>query len=213
MKKVQEVVKPLLLIFFGALLLLFYMNYINKDVVAGYLALGIIGVVFAAYYIAAGVLNVVLGNKIGKSLRLVFDILNVCLFAALMFAYFLIATIYAARAEIMGPTAWTIKILSMIAALAIIAFYIMARVVNKPAMNRFGFLFAAIFALALLLDILFDVRGFGVATGEINLVGLVIYALFVDVMFSSFPKAEGQKAEEPVEEKAEEAPAEEPKEE
>lgn len=211
MKKVQEIVKPLLLIIFGALLLLFYMNYINKDALPGYLALGIIGVVFAAYYIAAGVLNVVLGNKIGKSLRLVFDILNICLFAVLMFTYFLIVVIY--FYERMGPTAWTIKILSMVAALAIIAFYIIARVVNKPAMNRFGFLFAAIFALALLLDILFDYRGYGVATGEINLVGLVIYALFVDVMFSSFPKAEGQKAEEPVEEKAEEAPAEEPKEE
>ena len=157
MKKVQELIKPILLIIFGAILFLYYLNWLqNRE---GALALGIIGVVFGAYYLAAGILDVVLGNKLPKGLKFVFEILNVCLFAVLMFTQFLIITIY--NYDYMGPTAWTIKILSMIAALGLVAFYIIAKVTNKALLCRLGFLFGAVFSLALLLDILFTEGGNG----------------------------------------------------
>ena len=186
MKKVQELIKPVILIIFGALLFLYYLNWLQNQ--EGALALGIIGVVFAVYYLTIGILYVVIGNKLPKPVKMVFDIVNVSLFAILMFTRFLIIVIY--NYDSMGPTAWTIKILSMIASLCLIPFYVLARVTNKAIFCRLGFLFAAVFSLALLLDVLFTDGGNGATLGSINMIVFVIYALFVDVLFSSLPKGE-----------------------
>ena len=187
MKKIQELIKPVLMIIFGALLLLFYMNFINQNYPGGYIALGIIGVVFAIYYLTIGILNLLIGKKLGK----VFDILNVDLFAVLMFAQFLIVVIY--NANNMGPTGWVIKILSMIAALALAAFFIVFKLVNVPVIKRLTLLFAGIFALAMLLDILFDDRGFGDLLGNINMISLAIYAIFASILFSNVLKEDAPK--------------------
>lgn len=187
MKKIQELIKPVLMIIFGALLLLFYMNFINQNYPGGYIALGIIGVVFAIYYLTIGILNLLIGKKLGK----VFDILNVDLFAVLMFTQFLIVVIY--NANNMGPTGWVIKILSMIAALALAAFFIVFKLVNVPVIKRLTLLFAGIFALAMLLDILFDDRGFGDLLGNINMISLAIYAIFASILFSNVLKEDAPK--------------------
>lgn len=187
MKKIQELIKPVLMIIFGALILLFYMNFINSNYAGGYIALGIIGVVFAAYYLTIGILNLLIGKKLGK----VFDILNIDLFAILMFTQFLIITIYGA--DNMGPTGWVIKILSMIAALTLAAFFIVFKLVNVPVIKRLTMLFAGIFALAMLLDILFDDRGFGDLLGNINMISLAIYAIFASILFSNVLKEDAPK--------------------
>ena len=198
MKKIQELIKPVLMIIFGALILLFYMNFINSNYPGGYIALGIIGVVFAAYYLTIGILNLLIGKKLGK----VFDILNIDLFAVLMFTQFLIITIYGA--DNMGPTGWVIKILSMIAALTLAAFFVIFKLVNVPVVKRLTMLFAGIFALAMLLDILFDDRGFGDILGNINMISLAIYAIFASILFSNVLKEDAPKAVESSEEKPEE---------
>lgn len=198
MKKIQELIKPVLMIIFGALLLLFYMNFINGNTVPGYLALGIIGVVIAAYYLTIGILNLIIGKKLGK----IFDILNIDLFAVLMFTQFLIIVIY--NYDNMGATAWVIKILSMIAALTLAAFYTVNKLVNVlPLVKRFTLLFAGVFALAMLLDILFDTRGFGEVLGNINMILLAIYAIFASILFSNVVKEDAPKEVESKEEKAE----------
>ncbi len=198
MKKIQELIKPVLMIIFGALILLFYMNFINSNYPGGYIALGIIGVVFAAYYLTIGILNLLIGKKLGK----VFDILNIDLFAVLMFTQFLIITIYGA--DNMGPTGWVIKILSMIAALTLAAFFVIFKLVNVPVVKRLTMLFAGIFALAMLLDILFDDRGFGEVLGNINMISLAIYVIFASILFSNVVKEDAPKAVESSEEKPEE---------
>lgn len=187
MKKIQELVKPVLMIIFGALLLLFYMNFINQNNAGGFIALGIIGVIFAVYYLTIGILNLLIGKKLGK----VFDILNIDLFAVLMFIQFLIITIYGANN--MGPTGWVIKILSMIAALTLAGFFVVFKLVNVPVIKRLTLLFAGVFALAMLLDILFDDRGFGDLLGNINMISLAIYLIFASILFTNVLKEETPK--------------------
>ena len=188
MKKIQAIVKPMLMIIFGALLLLFYLNYLQLT--GAGLAIGIIAVIFSAYYLAFGIIDVILGDKINKNLRVVFDILNISLFALLMFVIFLLRVINAA--DIMGPTAWVIHILGLIASILVVAFYIVARVAKNAVLTRFGFLFAAIFALALLLDVLFEIDGSTTVLGNISLIQVAIYILYVNVLFVSMPKEEAK---------------------
>ena len=104
---------------------------------------------------------------------------------------FLIVVIY--NANNMGPTGWVIKILSMIAALALAAFFIVFKLVNVPVIKRLTLLFAGIFALAMLLDILFDDRGFGDLLGNINMISLAIYAIFASILFSNVLKEDTPK--------------------
>lgn len=198
MKKIQDMIKPVLMIVFGALLLLFYMNYFASNTPGGYIALGVIGVIVASYYLVVGILNLIIGKKLGK----VFDILNIDLFAVLMFIQFLIILIYNVNG--MSATAWVIKLLSIIAALALAAFYTGSKLLNEPLIKRFALLFAGVFALALLLDILFDVNGAGNVLGAIQLIPLAIYIIFVSILFSNIFKEDAPKEVESKEEKPEE---------
>lgn len=212
MKKVTEIIKPMLLIIFGALLLLLFMNYLTANIPAMYLVLGILGVTFAGYYIVAGILNIVLGDKLNKNLRMVFDILNVCLYATLFF-YQLIVVVVANADGGMTPTAWIIKILSMVAALGLIGLYIMSKFVKQPIVERLAYLFAGIFALALLLDIVFQDDGMPEAIGNVAMVILALYGMFISIMFSALPKPGQVEEPQQVEEQPEEEPQEQPSEE
>ena len=201
MKKLSELIKPYLSIVFGALLFLVFLNDLRGE--GGQLALGIIGVVLAVYYLAAGILGIILGDKLPKVVKMIFEIASVSAFPALMFTEELISVINIH--EYMGPTAWTISILLMISALAVIAGYILARFVKGKLMMRLGSLFALAFVLALLLDALFYVTGDPVAIGDLNVVMVVLYVLYSLILLNSF-RALGQeepKAEEPKEEAAE----------
>ena len=202
MKKVTDFLKPNILIVFGALLILFFLNYLQYG--GGTLAIGIIAVIMSVYYLAIGILGIIVGDKLPKK---IFDIISICFFPVFMFILFLIQTIQAAQINnYMGPTAWIIAILSMIAALALPAIYLLARLMNKGPLMRFAYLFAAIFVLALLLSILFNARGDSVVLGNINMILVAIYASYIFFLFSCLgapeeaPKAVEEKKEEPQQE-------------
>lgn len=197
MKKVTDFLKPNILIVFGALLLLYYLNWLQYQ--GAGLALGIIAIVLSAYYLAIGILGVIIGNKFSAGTKKIFDVISVSLFAAFMFTYFLLFTINGARN--MGPTAWTINILSMIASLALIVVYILAKFANKDILLRFAYLFAAIFALALLLNILFDGNGNADVLGNLNILLVAIYVLFTFYLFDSLARNDASPAPKQVKEK------------
>ena len=143
MKKVTDFLRPNILIVFGALLLLFFLNYLQYT--GGTLAVGIIAVIMSVYYLAIGILSIIVGDKLPKK---IFDIISVIFFPVFMFVLFLIQTIQAAQIDnFMGPTAWIIAILSMIAALALPVIYLLAKLMNKGPLMRFAYLFAAILFL------------------------------------------------------------------
>ena len=200
MKKIGDFLKPNILIIFGALLLLNFLNYLSLN--GAGLAIGIIAVILSAYYLAVGILGILIGNKFSPQLKKVFEVISVSLFGVFMFIYFLLTTINGAQINgLMGPTAWTIQILSMAAALGLIVVYTIARLVNKDVLMRFAYLFSAIFALALLLNILFDISGNSRVLGNVDILLVVIYVIFTFYLFSTLTnKAESK--EEP-EEKAE----------
>ena len=103
-----------------------------------------------------------------------------------MFVFFLLSTINGAKIDgLMGPTAWTIEILSMVAALAMVIVYVIARFANKDVMMRFAVLFAAIFALALLLNILFDISGNSRVLGNVDILLVAIYVIFIIYLFDT----------------------------
>ena len=208
MKKVTDFLRPNILIVFGALLLLFFLNYLQYT--GGTLAIGIIAVIMSAYYLAIGILGIIIGDKLPKK---ILDIISVVFFPVFMFVLFLIQTIQAAQIDsFMGPTAWIIAILSMIASLALPVIYLLAKLMDKGPLSKFAYLFAAIFVLALLLSVLFDVRGDSVVLGNINMILVAIYASYIFFLFSCLgaPEEAPKAVEEKQAEEAKEEPAEEP---
>ena len=229
MKKALGFLKSNIMIFIGALLLLLFMNYLALGGTT--LALGIFATLIALYYIAIGVLGIILGDKLNALTRKIFDVVAISLFAFLMFLaaiFNLVSMIQESTdpqfPQTFGPTAWFIAIFTLLTALALAGFYPFARLFKNEGLKRLGLLFSALFALGLLLDQLFDFTGFAITLGQIQFVYIAVDLLFVIYLFDSFgdakeePKVIPQKApskeekkEENVEEPAaEEAPAEQP---
>lgn len=203
MKKVTDFLRPNILIIFGALLFLFFLNYLSaspKDEPAT-LAIGIIATILSVYYLAIGILGLFLGDKLPKK---VFEVVSVCLFAVFMFTYFLIALINGAQVKnYMGPTAWIIAILSLIGSLALAAIYPVARFVKNKVVLSLAYLFSAIFALVLLLNILFNPRGNSTVLGNIDLILVAIYGVFLFYLFGTLGQPEEAPAPKKVEAKEE----------
>ena len=206
MKKVFDLMKPYLSIVFGTLLFLCYLNWLSGSDEA--LAIGIIAVIVAVYYGGAGILLVVMGDRLSTMIKKGLNILSVSLFPTFMFVYFLLNTIRAHDG--FGPTGWTIAILSMAGSILLALVYVLSRLSPNKLVARLAYLFAAIFALILLLNVLFD-EGTGntVALGFINVISLTTYVIFCLMLFNSFsgeaPKEEVKavevKEEKPQEEK------------
>ena len=230
MKKAFSFLKSNILLFIGALLFLLFLNYL---VVGGAtLAIGIIGVLTAAYYITIGLLGIFIGDKLNALTRKIFEIVAVCLFAFLMFMSSTVSVISMIQRstdpqfpQTFGPTGWFVEIFALLSSLALLGFYPFARLFKAPTLKKLAYLFAALFALGLLLNMLFDIQGFAINLGNIPFVYLALDLLFLFYLFETLgdtkeePKAIPQKApakEEKKEEKAEEpapieeAPAEEP---
>ncbi len=186
MKKITDYLEQNILIIFGALLFIYYLNYLAYGGAA--LALGISAIIISAYYLTVGILLVLIGNKLSPKAKKMFNLLSVSLFAVFMFIKFLLLTINAASA--MGPTAWTIKILSMAASLALIVIYIVSKFSAESFAYRFAHLFSLIFVLVLLLDILFDLGGNSKTLGDIDVLLVVIYGFYSFYLFASFEKTE-----------------------
>ena len=192
MKKIGDFLKPNMFIIFGALLLLYFLNYLSLN--GASLAIGIFAVILSTYYLVIGILGILIGNKFSPQLKKIFEVLSVSLFGAFMFIYFLLTTINGAQINgLMGPTAWIVQILSMAAALGLAVVYTIARLVNIDALMRFAYLFSAIFALALLLNILFDISGNSRLLGNVDILLVVIYVIFTFYLFSTLTnKAESK---------------------
>ena len=192
MKKIGDFLKPNMFIIFGALLLLYFLNYLSLN--GASLAIGIFAVILSTYYLVVGILGILIGNKFGPQLKKIFEVLSVSLFGAFMFIYFLLTTINGAQINgLMGPTAWIVQILSMAAALGLAVVYTIARLVNIDALMRFAYLFSAIFALALLLNILFDISGNSRLLGNVDILLVTIYVIFSFYLFSTLTnKAESK---------------------
>lgn len=217
MSKIRELLKPYLAIIFGALLFLIYLNNLSQ-VAPEALALGIIGVILAIIYIGIGIVDVLAGDKLGKTVKTVFGVILVSSFPIFLFIETLLTTIQLAQLQAMGPTAWTIAIINLIASIAFVTIYCIARFVPQKVLKRLAFLLGAIFTLALLLDILFDVTGAPTALGNIAIIMIALYVIYAVMLFKGLseleeeaPKVEAQEApvQEPEAEVVEEQPAEE----
>lgn len=184
MKKIAEFLKPYLAIVLGALLLLNYLNWLTLG--DELLATGIIAIILAGYYLCVGVFGVIFAEKIKAKVKKIFDLISIAVFALFMFIVFLLFTIN--FADIMGPTGWTITILSMVAALAFALIYLLANLTNIALLKKLDYLFAAIFVLALLLNVLFDVVGDPISLGNISVIGVIIYLIYAYMLFNSFEK-------------------------
>jgi len=228
MKKAFCFLKSNILIFIGALLFLLFLNYL---VVGGAtLAVGIIGILTAAYYITIGLLGIFIGDKLNALTRKIFEVVAVCLFAFLMFMTSIVSLVSMIQRTTdpqfpatYGPTGWFVEIFALLTSLALLGFYPFVRLFKAPALKKLGYLFAALFALGLLLNMLFDVQGFAINLGNIPFVYLALDLLFLFYLFETLgeakeePKAieqkksaKEEKKEEAEEPAPEEAPAEEP---
>ena len=181
MKKIKELLKPFIFIIFGALLFLMFFNYLGVG--GATLAIGIIAVIIAAYFLTVGILSVVLGDKLGKA-KGVLNLVGVASFPLLMGVIFLIQLIGDAKSDYtyLGPSGWTIAILSIAASFALGVLLFIAYFVRNKGFHRVTFLFGAIFVLALLIDVLMA-NGFPVALGNIVVLQVVLYACYVSMLF------------------------------
>ncbi len=219
MKKFADLLKANILIFFGAILFLLFLNYLAGG--GATLAIGIIATLVSIYYIVVGVLFIFIGKKLTPMTRKIFEVISVCLFALFIFVVSVIgmaetiANVADPNIRItVGPTAWIVMIFSVLASFALLGFYPVARFVNKNALINVCFLISALFCLSLLLEILFDANGFAINLGQIPFMYLALYVLFGIYLFGTLnnnPKEEPARLPEPKEEPApEEVPAEEP---
>ena len=188
MKKVASLIKPYLALVLGALLFLYYLNWLSFQGEA--LGIGIAAVVIAAYYLCVGILGIVLGEKMPGGLKKTFDIISVAAFPTFMFVYYLLMVILAHQA--MGPTGWTIYLLAMGASISLAIFYVISRFVKSQVLTRIAGLFGAIFVLALISSVLFVVDGTATILGELVIVQVLIYGLYGFLLFNSLSKEKGE---------------------
>lgn len=202
MKKVHEIIKPFLSIIFGALFLLLYLNLLAGE---GFvLAIGIIAVIVASYYLALGITNLIIGEKFPALLKKILNLVAIVLFPFFIFIYnlLIVVNLY----DGMGPTGWIIVITALVGSLFFIATYIVSSFVSHKLMNKLAILGGGIFVLILLLQMLFDLTGASALLGEINVVLLIVNFVYSLQLFPALVELKDA----PIPEKA---PKEEPKEE
>lgn len=193
MKKIQEILKPKLLIIFGTLMFLLYIGGIKNDD-AKFLVLAIFGIVFAAYYITVGILNVSLGDRLNASAKQFFDILNVSLFAFLILYQTIVGIVafFDISPDLISTAGWIINIYAIMAAGGLIVMVILAKTGSKAALDRLAFMFAVCFGLALLLMVLFDEAGNASSVASIIMVEVALYGFFIPIMLNAVGKAKNE---------------------
>ena len=187
MKKLVDLVKPFLSLVFGILLFLFYLNYLRSGAPGAQIALGIIGVIIASYFLMIGIMGV-LWPKMPSGAKKVFDIISIASFAGFMFVVFLLELInYASQ---MGAASWIIYILAMVASLGLCVVYIVSRFVKGDAMAKVASIFGLVFVLALVSSLLFPAYGQGasITLGAVPIVPVIIYVIYCSILFKSLGK-------------------------
>lgn len=188
MKKIKDLIKPYLSLIFGVLFFLLYLNWLRADGKA--FAIGLVAVIISSYYLCAGVLGIVLGDKMPVGLKKVLNILSASLFPTFMFVFYLLMVIE--NSDFMGPTAWVIYPLCMGASLLMVVFYVISRFEKSTVIVSLTGLFAAIFTVALVTDLLFDAQGNQNTFGDIGMVSLLVYSIFAILLFNSLAKEKGE---------------------
>ncbi len=193
MKKIQKVAKPFLSIVFGTLLLLTYLNWLSSG--GGALVIGVIALLISLYYLGAGITEAVAGDKLPLKTKKVFDIIDISLFSAFASIYYLL---YITNlSDQMGPTGWIVVLAALLLSLALAIFSIIARLVSNPVLKRLDVLFSALFMAALVLTLLFDSAGNPITLGSIDVISLVIYALFGMMLLESLTNKDTKSVETP----------------
>lgn len=195
MKKVQEIIKPFLAIILGALILLYFFNWLTLE--GAGLAIGIIALVIAVYYIAVGILTVLLGEKL-KGARKILDAVSMALFPIFIFVYFLIVIVNAGSEY--GPTGWVIAITTLSTSIITAGAIVVATFVNVKVIKRIAKLIALIFILTLLLNILFTPQGNPIVLGNFDIVLFVIYFVYSYMLLSSLSSLESKERKAEIEE-------------
>lgn len=213
MKKLNEILRPFFEIILGALILLMNLNNLQGE--NEVLAYGIIAMVLAAFYISIGVIGLTLNNRLSGSAKKVLEIGAVVAFPVFMFVYFLLSTIN--LADYLGPNGWFLAVLKMVASICFALTFLLAGILKNRHINKMALLFASIFILVLLLEVLFDQVGNPIGLGGVVIVEVVVYFIYGNILFNSFsnfkvgPQQNDQpaEAEEAEDEEETETPAEE----
>ena len=187
MKKIGDLIKPFASVIFGALLLFYYLNYLQGR--GQTLALGIVALIMSIYYITIGIIASIMGEKLQANARKVFDVISMSLFPLFMFVNFLLMC---TAGFDFGITGWILIILSMNGSILFSALYVVATFAKVPVLRRLSQLFGAIFILVLLVNVLYDYVGMGngvpgwIVLGAIDVLLVVIYALFAYMLLNSY---------------------------
>jgi len=198
MKKVSDLLKPFLSVIFGALLFLCHFNSLGLG--GGGLAIGIVAVVLAGYFVTVGLLSTLLGEKFPRRLKENLEAVGVGVYPLFLGAYFLTFLIMSVKAKnYVGPMAWTISLISIAAAFGLGVLFFLAYFLRRRTLARLTFTFSSVFILMLLLDILL-VNGNPATLGSIVVLKVVLYGVFVGMLInalSSFKALLKLKKEEP----------------
>ena len=204
MKRISDLLKPFLSIIFGALLFLCHFNWLMAE--GGYLALGIIAVLFAAYFITVGLLGTLLGEKMPNKTRSILETIGIALYPVFFAVLFLVSIIVSVKAELpLGPLGWTVSIFTIGTGLGLGGLLLFAYFMKNRTVTKLAFLFGSLFVLALLLNILLDGEGDPATLGSIVLLYVALYGVYVAMLVGSFNSMKEQlkapKEEKKVEEK------------
>ncbi len=199
MKKLHELIKPFLAVIFGALLILCYLNMLAGE--GGALALGIVAIVMASYYIAYGIMRVVLGDKLAPLANKILEVIAVLLFVAFFFTQEMILVINMAKAETLTPTGWFVSIYSLAAAFLFIIFFILGSCLKSRTIRRVAQLLGMLFVLVLVLDLIIANDGRLQTLGGLVILEVVLYAVYSSLLISSVSSLGEEKA--PIEENSE----------
>ena len=178
MNNVKKFGTGTLLLVLGVLLLLSNLNYLQDT--GAVLAVGIVAVIAAVYYIFYGLIEIITG-KLPDNAVTVMQILNVFMFAAYLFTSLL--EILIDGSSVIGITAWIIDIIGMAVSVILVCMFTASRFNKNSILLRVTRLFAGLFVLVLILNVLFDAFGDPVNIGAINLVFLAIYAIFTIALY------------------------------
>lgn len=204
MKKISDLLKPFLLVIFGALLFLCYFDLLGSE--GAGLAIGIVALVLAVYFLTVGLLGTLLGDKFPAKTKALLNACGIGAYPVFMGVYFLLVLISRASNEWVqvGPMGWTLAIFSIGASFALAVFYYVGYFTKQHGFIRGTFLTSALFVLALLLEILLT-NGSPATLGSIVMLEVVLYGVYTSMLLESLkgfkdalkaPKAEEAKPEE-----------------
>ena len=182
MKKIRELLKPFLEIIFGAIVFFTFSGFLQTT--GGYLALGIIAVVVAAYFIVVGILTIVLGEKLSKKCRHLLKVSGITAFAWLITAEFIILLVAFAEVGDFPVNGWIIYILTIASSFGFGLLLLLAQFADSKFINRLAQLFGAVFVLSLLLNVLIP-SGVPVSLGGIVILQVVLYVAYAIMAFES----------------------------